>query len=376
MILSGIKFPLLCLSLALSLSSFSQELVRPVVYGAPFLGIVTDARSGAMGETGVATTGDVFSQFHNSSKYLFLDDETKGLGISYVPQYVGYANDIFLANAVYYHQLDDRSALSGSLTYSSFGKMEMEEKIGSQFVHLGSFYPNEFAVDLSYGLRFNEYFGMAVTGRYIRSDISDNRMNPSLELKSANAIAADISGFYSSAFDLEKYIWTFGFSLKNVGSKLEYSSETGYELPLPTSLKIGGGYQISTGENDQISIYLEALKFLVPSIDDQGNLSNQKALTGIFNSFGDATGGVSEELKEIIFNLGGEYDFNEIFKFRMGYIYQNQGKGSNNHLTFGTGIQWERFLFDFAYQAPLIGNDLVKRSNVLRASISLDLGPQ
>lgn len=376
MILSGIKLSLLYLCLALSFSSFSQDLVRPVVYGAPFLGIVTDARSGGMGETGVATTGDVFSQFHNSSKYLFLDYETKGLGISYVPQYVGYANDIFLANAVYYQQLDARSALSGSLTYSSFGKLEIEEQMGTQFVHLGSFYPNEFAVDLSYGLRFNEYFGMAVTGRYIRSNISDNRMNSRLELKSANAVAADISGFYSSAYDLEKHVWTFGFSLKNVGSKLEYSSETGHKFPLPTSLKIGAGYQISTGKNDRISIYLETLKFLVPSVDDQSNLSNQKALTGIFNSFSDASGGVSEELKEMIINLGGEYDFNEMFKFRMGYIYQNRTKGSNNHLTFGTGIQWERFLFDFAYQAPLIGNDLVKRSNVLRASISLDLDPQ
>ena len=352
----------------------AQELVRPVITGAPFLQVVPDARSGGMGEIGVASLGDNFSQFHNPAKFLFLEGESSGAGLSYIPQFVGYADDIFHAQAGYFQKLNERSALSGALTYFSFGNVDLEEEQGGQIINAGSFVPNELALEAAYSLKLNEYFGMAVTGRYIRSDITDNQMNSTLQLKTGQAVAADVSGYYSSNPFTHDNKWTAGFALKNVGSKLKYANESGYEYPLPTSLKLGGGYHIASGKSDYISFYGETLKYLVPASDDQRNLPQYSAIGGIFNSFTDAPGGFTEELKEVIWSFGSEVNLNDLLQLRTGYITQNGDKGFRNHVTFGIGMNWEGFNFDFAYQSPITKNISFNNDKVMKFSLSYMFG--
>lgn len=352
----------------------AQELVRPVITGAPFLQVVPDARSGGMGEVGVSSLGDNFSQFHNPAKFLFMEGESSGAGLSYIPQFVGYADDIFHGQAGYFQKLNERSALSGSLTYFSFGNVDLEEEQAGQIINAGSFVPNELALEAAYSLKLNEYFGMAVTGRYIRSDITDNQMNSTLQLKTGQAVAADVSGYYISNPFTHDNKWTAGFALKNVGSKLEYANESGYEYPLPTSLKIGGGYHLATGNSDYISFYAETLKYLVPATDNQRNLPQYSAIGGIFNSFTDAPGGFSEELKEMIWSFGSEINLNNSFQLRTGYITQSGEKGYRNHVTFGLGMKWEEFNFDFAYQSPVIKNVSFDNDKVMKFSLSYNFG--
>ncbi|MCM8568852.1 type IX secretion system outer membrane channel protein PorV [Gramella jeungdoensis] len=352
----------------------SQELVRPVITGAPFLQIVPDARAGGMGESGVATLPDAYSQFHNPAKFLYAGESSRGIGLSYIPQFVGYANDMFHANAAYYQMLNERSALSGSLTYFSFGEVQVEEEMGNSIISQGSYRPNEMAVDLSYSLKLNENFGMSVTGRYIRSDIATNQGNDDVQLKTGNAVAADVSGYYTSApLDQHDNKWTLGFNLKNLGSKLKYADEEGFDYPLPTSLKVGGGYHIAMGRNDMLSFYGEALKFLVPATDDQRNLPDNSAAGGWFSSFGDAPDGFSEEMKEVIFSLGSELNFNDTFTFRTGYITQSREKGFKNHMSLGAGLRYDRFMFDFAYQLPVTSNIMSSQDKVIKFSLSFNL---
>lgn len=351
-----------------------QELVRPVITGAPFLQVVPDARSGGMGEVGVSSLSDNFSQFHNPAKFLFMGSESSGVGLSYIPQFVGYAKDIFHGQAGYYQQLNERSALSGSLTYFSFGNLELEEERGGQIINTGSFVPNELALEAAYSLKLNEFFGMAITSRYIRSDITDSQMNSILQLKTGQAVAADVSGYYISNPFTHANKWTAGFALKNVGSKLEYSNESGYEYPLPTSLKLGGGYHIANGKSDYISFYAEALKLLVPATDENRMLPDDSAIGGIFRSFGDAPDGFSEEMKEIIWSVGSEISLNEILELRTGYITQSRAKGFRNHITVGAGLIWEGFIFDFAYQSPISKNITFNNDKVMKLSLSYRFG--
>ncbi|WP_051199804.1 type IX secretion system outer membrane channel protein PorV [Christiangramia echinicola] len=356
-------------------SAISQDLVRPVITGAPFLQVVPDARAGGMGETGVATLPDDFGQFHNPAKFLFAGLESRGVGLSYIPQFIGYADDVFHANVAYHQMLNERSALSGSLTYFSFGEVEVEELMGNEILNQGNYNPNEMAFDLSYSLLLNEKFGMAISGRYIRSNIADNLGSSNVQFKTANAVSADISGYYASApIAARENKWTLGFNLKNLGSKLEYAEESGYSYPLPTSLKLGGGYHIASGTNDVLSFYAEALKFLVPATDDQRNLPDETVVGGWFSSFGDAPGGFSEEMKEVIFSFGTEFSFNENLKLRTGYITQSREKGYRNHVTLGAGFAYDRFLFDFAYQSPIQNDISFKQDNVMKFSLSIDLG--
>lgn len=355
---------------SLSITVSGQQLIRPVITGAPFLQIVPDARAGGMGEAGVATVPDAYSQFHNPAKFLFMQEGAQGIGLSYIPQFIGYADDIFYANAAYYNKLSDRAAVSGSLTYFNFGNVDLEEEVGDQIITQGSFVPNEFALDFSYSLKLNDRFGMAVSARYIRSDITDSQGNTMVQLKTGQAISADVSGFYASMpFDRHVNRWTAGFNLKNVGSKLKYSDESGFDYPLPTSLKLGGGYHIATSKKDYLSFYAEALKYLVPATDDNRNIPDDSA-GGLFNSFTDAPDGFSEELKEVIFSLGGELNFNENFTVRTGLVTQNRDKGYRNHVTFGAGFILNNFMFDFAYQSPITSYINFSQDKVVKLSIS------
>ena len=81
------------LGLGMSIAAFSQ--IQPVLTGAPFLRISPDARAGGMGDQGVATTTDAFSQFWNAAKYPF-SKTTSAVGINYTPYLGKLTNDVFL----------------------------------------------------------------------------------------------------------------------------------------------------------------------------------------------------------------------------------------------------------------------------------------
>ena len=51
----------------------------------------------------------------------------------------------------------------------------------------------------------------------------------------------------------------------------------------------------------------------------KGKDPNVAFFKGMFQSFGDAPNGISEELQEVTWALGAEYWFRDVFAFRMGY---------------------------------------------------------
>ena len=76
-------------------SSFSQER-RVITTAVPFLMIASDARAAGIGEQGVATSMDNFSQHWNPSKYVF-SESSSGIAFSYTPYLSKLVNDIFLS---------------------------------------------------------------------------------------------------------------------------------------------------------------------------------------------------------------------------------------------------------------------------------------
>ena len=82
---------------------------RVITTGVPFLLIASDARAAAMGDMGVATSVDAFSQHWNPSKYAFSESKS-GFGISYTPYLSKLVNDISLGNITYFNRLNERSA--------------------------------------------------------------------------------------------------------------------------------------------------------------------------------------------------------------------------------------------------------------------------
>ena len=76
---------------------------RVITTGVPFLLIASDARAAAMGDMGVATHVDTYSQHWNPSKYAFSESKS-GFGISYTPYLSKIVNDISLGSITYFNQ--------------------------------------------------------------------------------------------------------------------------------------------------------------------------------------------------------------------------------------------------------------------------------
>lgn len=358
---------------------FGQNSNRVITTGVPFLLITSDARAAGMGELGVATSADSYSQHWNPAKYAFAKNE-KGIGLSYTPYLSKLVDDIFLGNLIFYKKVDDRSAWAGSLRYFSLGDIQLNGFVGGTIIDQGTERPSELTLDVSYALKLNPQFSMAVAGRFIYSDL---KIAMDADTSSASSLGVDIAAFYESKpFDLRSKTGIFrsGLNISNIGPRLNY--DTGAQKSfLPTNLRLGAGLDLFVDDNNSIGFYTEFSKLLVPTPiavfnDSQEFLGyrqpNIDFINGIFTSFTDAPDGLSEELSEITVALGLEYRFQDSFTIRTGYFNESQKKGSRRYLTMGAGFNLNFIEIDLSYlfSTSAVRNPL---ENTVRFSLSLNL---
>lgn len=352
------KLSLLLISgfLLINVNTLAQEQDRVITTAVPFLLVAADARAAGMGDQGVATPADAFSQQWNPAKYVFAESQ-QGFGVTYTPYLSELVNDIFLGNLTYYNRLDERSAFAASFKYFSLGNIEAREFPDDLPLILS---PNEFTFDLSYSLRLSENFSMAVAGRYLRSDLKLAPVDP--DATAAGSFGVDVAAFYQSdlvIFDAFDGRWRAGANISNIGPKIKYD-EGGQENFIPTNFKLGGGFDFILDASNRIGTYLEFNKLLVPTprdfnndgqidAEDNREYNSIGAIEGIFTSFGDAPDGFNEELKEITWALGGEYVYEDVFSLRTGYFNESEEKGSRRFLAFGAGFKYTMVNIDVSY---------------------------
>jgi hypothetical protein len=356
----------------------AQDEPNPITTAAPFLLIVPDARAGGMGDVGVATTPDAYSQHHNPSQYAFLNSQFS-LGVNYTPWMRELVNDVFLGGVSFGNKINDRSAWAASMKYFTLGEIQLTDGAGNE---IGKEKPNELSLDGTYALKLNETFALGVTMRYIRSDFALKVDNS--QLKTVNTFAVDISGYFQSE---ENNYGDFngrfrgGFNISNLGPKVSYT-EGGRENFIPTNLKLGGGFDFILDDYNTISTTLEFTKLLVPTppLRDpvtgeitEGKDDNVEFFKGLFQSFGDAPGGGSEELKEFTWALGVEYMYNNAFALRTGYFNESEFKGGRKYFTLGAGFKFKSTNLDISYlfNSSDVNNPL---ENTLRFSLAFDFG--
>lgn len=355
---------------------------RAITTGVPFLQIAADARAAGMGDIGVATSPDTYSQQWNPAKYAFATDK-QGFSVSYTPYLTDIVNDISLGQVTYYNRFNDRSAFAGSIRYFGLGEIELREN-ANDVPRLVS--PNEFAIDGSYSLHLSDYFSMAVGGRFIHSNLkvaSDNG-----DASPASTFAVDIAGYYQSeeiAYSDFNGRWRGGFNIQNLGPKISYDNDEFNNNFLPANLKIGGGFDFILDEYNKIGVNLEFNKLLVPTPQyensDTAAETAQKTedyrkigwVSGIFKSFGDAPGGFSEELKEVSYALGAEYEYQDSFSLRTGYFNESNEKGARKFFSLGAGFKYNVVKVDVSYlfSASKVKNPL---ENTLRFSLTFNFG--
>lgn len=354
------KLTFLTLTLLFLTKVNAQETLNSVNNTAmPFLLINPDARSGSMGDIGVATSPNAFAIFHNPAKITFNKTRTS-VSLNYTPWLRNLTNDIFVGGGSYINRFREKSAWGIDVKYFSLGKVDLRSNHNN---NEGIENPSELAVTGTYALKLSETFSMGIGLKYINSNFKINSANTNLN--AVNSFAVDVSGYYQSKE--ENYgsfngRYRLGFNIANIGPKVEYTP--GVRNFIPTNLKVGGGFDFIIDSSNAIGVHTELTKLLVPA----NPISNQGWVEGMFTSLGD-----SQELKEITWALGAEYSYSNEFAFRAGYFHESEDKGNRQFFTVGAGFKVKTFSLDLSYlmNTASENNPL---ENTLRFSLAFDLG--
>ncbi len=375
--------------------------LNTITTAVPFLIITPDSRAGGMGDAGVASSPDVNSIHWNPSKLAFVDKKM-GIGVSYTPWLRALVPDINLAYLSFFYKTKKRGTIGASLRYFSLGDITFTDANGTI---IGNFRPNEFAVDVAYGVKLAKNFSAGGAVRYVNSNLTGGTFVDGSATKAARTIAVDISALWrKEKIKLaggKKATAAIGLNISNIGGKVSYSNRGGRGSNdfLPINMRLGGSLTFQMDEYNSISIEVDANKLLVPSppiykhdivIDANGNQvdhgvkydangnpeillgkdPNRGVTEGMLGSFNDAPGGGKEELREINYATGLEYWYNKLFAVRAGFFYENPYKGNRQFFTLGAGVKYNVFGLDFAYLIPTQQRNPLE--NTLRFTLTFD----
>lgn len=372
------KLIALVISMTVSADIFAQsDSINVVTTAVPFLRISPDARSGGMGDVGIATTPDAGSSFWNQAKIPFATSKS-AIGITYTPWLKNLdLNDVYLASLSGYYQLDELQAVSASLRYFSLGNIQFTDNLGN---NLQSFRPREFSFDAGYSRKLSDNLGIGIALRYISSNLASGQNVNGSTYKTGSAISGDLSVFHDGSKKATVSGFNWGVVLSNLGSKISYTNDASRKDYIPANLGLGVAYHKVFDETNKATFALDINKLMVPTppaVGDSAGLAkyySKSVINSWFSSFGDAPGGFKEELKEFQISVGAEYSYNDQFLFRLGYFYENPLKGNRKYFTLGAGLNYNMFGLNFSYLVPSgSGTNRNPLSNTMRFGIIFNL---
>ncbi len=367
------------------------RVINTVTTAVPFLRIAADARSGGMGDVGLATpiygNGENEGDYRspdcsgleiNPAKLAFIDKDY-GFAVSFSPWLRSLVTDIYLAQLTGYYKVKKQQTVAISIRYFSLGNITFTDINGQE---TGQFRPNEFAIDGHYARRLGPYFSVAASLRVIYSNLAGGQQVDGALVKAGVAGSGDISWFFrkkfkeNNAHKLEHEL-TVGMNISNIGSKISYTDSKTKDF-IPTNLGIGVGYTFNIDKHHSVGAYLDMNKLMVPTPtkDDKNNngiydFKEKSSITGMFTSFGDAPGKSKEEFNEVTWGIGAEYLYNKQFGARFGYFYENGLKGNRQFVTAGLTVKYSVVGLNFSYLIPTT----IQRNpldNTLRFSLLFD----
>ena len=339
---------------------------RVITTAVPFLLIATDARAGAMGDAGVATSPDANATHWNVAKLAFIKNDI-GFSLSYTPWLAKIINDMSLSYLSGYYKINREQTVGLALSYFDLGDIQFTDEFGE---YLQNFNPREFAIAGSYSRLLSDEMSVGVTLKFIKSNLTGNVFSSTTDAQPGLSIAADIGWYWNKKFS-EKSNLALGASISDIGNKITYSNDQQKEF-IPTDLRLGGAYTLGLDPYNSLTFALDFSKLMVPTppiyvVDEYGRVvydqygnpeiargkdPDRPLLSGMFGSFTDAPDGFSEEMKEVMISMGLEYWYKELFAVRGGYFWESYEKGDRKYFTMGLGLRYNVFGIDFAYLVP------------------------
>ncbi len=322
------------------------------------------ARAAGMGEAFVALADDATATFWNPAG--LANQYGKELHLMHVNWLPEFGNDLFYDFASYIHHVEGLGTFGLNITYLNLGEQIHTDETGTE---LGKFSSNEYSMALTYGTKLSENWSVGLGMRYIRSNLAGGvQVGAEQGEGVANAFSFDIATLYRMSFAPKL---TFGMNLSNMGPKITYIDAAQAD-PLPTNLKVGFAYRIVESEFNKLTMVVDMNKMMV---NRKADGTTDPFYTAIFTSPWSITDETKDENGEVtssktmfngIISGGVEYWYSDLFALRAGYYWDEPGKVK--YTSFGGGIQYHLYRFDFGYVAAPANHPL---ANTMRFSLTI-----
>lgn len=321
----------------------------------PFLQLAPDSRFGALGESGTGLADNSAAIFWNPAGIAFLTGtEVTITHSNWLPQF---NLDLFYDYLTFRTYIEELSGnVTASVTYMNFGEFVRTLEGGPEPV--GTFSAYDAALTLGYATKLGTDWGVGFNFRIIHSRLSDQPTGEEQGTGVATSVSFDLAGMWRPDYlnifgwELENRL-SIGANLSNLGPKITYIDAKQSD-PIPTNFRMGFAFQLLRDEFNSLVYTLDFSKLLV-SRDSTGS---DEFYTGIITSWGDNT--ISEEMRDIVTSMGLEYwygtpgDF--LFALRSGFFYEDPSYGNRKFLTFGAGLRYDIYGFDFSYISSIESN--------------------
>ena len=332
----------------------------------PFLLIAPNARNDGMGETGGALADDASATFWNPAGLAFQQKQELSLTHSnWLPQFN--LPDLFYEYFSYSNYLESwGGTVSGSIIYLNLGEFNITGPNDATI--LGTFKAYEVALTGGYSAKITSELGLGLNVRYVRSSLADFNVQGQDRKGVGSAVSFDLAALWRPQAleipflgNIEDRL-SIGMNLSNLGPKITYIDAAQAD-PLPTNLRLGFAGKIVKSEYNNMTFVIDFTRLLVrryaavydsitspPTLIQQGSVDNLPK--SLYSSWGD--GG----FQKVIIATGFEYWYGNprLIALRWGYFYEHPQYGNRKFMTFGAGIRYDIFGFDFSYLSAIEEN--------------------
>nr|WP_314698458.1 PorV/PorQ family protein [uncultured Prevotella sp.] len=295
--MNKISMALVALGSFVTMEVTAQSRILPILEANP------DVRSEAMGSTLLGNTNQMF--IYTNPAALSLGETRFAVDASLEAQAMTNEGRPMQYNLATGYRFDNRSALMAGMRY--YGGLNVPKVGSSNKDHYLS--PNDFTLDLAYSFTVTENIAVYTSATYAHSQAAT----------STNALTFSLGGAYQKPIAVSEKVnsvLTLGVRLMDFGKSVKFD-DTGIPYSLPTSLVVGGDWQVDVSPKHRLTYALSARHF------------------------------TPKETKETLVGTGLEYTYNKMLSARVGYQCAEK---TSNAFTLGAGGQLKHFKVDIAYQ--------------------------
>jgi Type IX secretion system protein PorV len=296
-----------CLALVLLGGAFGSARAQSEA-GAQSLLIAPGARYDALGHSGVAVASDANAIWWNPAALAFVRGHDAA--VTYTKLVPDLADDVNFSHLSYVQRVEGLGGIGGSFGYLSYGKSEATDIDGNV---IREFTSNEIAPSVAYGTDLVPNMGFGVGLKLVRVDLAPEDVTLDGRPGRGTTFAADFGWLYK----LPAWKTSLAATISNIGPDIAYIDEDQAD-PLPRNVRIGAAYSPLETDVHRLMVTADAVRFLLPgrtlAVDQWG--------------------------------AGLEYEFNRLLALRIGYY--SDPIGTVKDLTYGFGVGYRGFHFDFA----------------------------